>query len=280
MIIDAHVHLMEPERGATAYDYLKKTGGAWGQVWDAARLVGLLDACGFDKAIVFTFAGLYANEDYGFYNENLASEIRRFPDRLIGFGCLDLKSDPHAADRVPHMVEELGLVGIKFHPWAQRFPANSGLLKPVYEQASRYGLPILFHTGTPPYSQPAQVAQWARDYPDVKFIIGHFGKLLWLDAVRAAMEHANVFLETSGAQVSDIEIAVEILGEDRIVFGTDLPIGGVAAGKWNVDKINAARISDRARARILGHNMLDILSASQRASAKCDRVTRVGGASE
>jgi predicted TIM-barrel fold metal-dependent hydrolase len=269
MIIDAHVHLMEPERGATGYDYLKKTDGAWGQVWDAARLVGLLDECGFERAVIFTFAGLYANEEYDLYNENLARQVHRFPDRLFGFGCLDLKTDPHAAAQVPRMVEELGLVGIKFHPWAQRFPANSGLLKPVYEQASHYRLPVLFHTGTPPYSQPAQVAQWAGDYPDVQFIIGHFGKLIWLDAVRAAVQYPNVYLETSGAQVSDIEIAVELLGEDRIVFGTDLPIGGAAAGKWNVAKIDAARISEGAKKRILGQNILDILG----------RVTVAGGTS-
>jgi predicted TIM-barrel fold metal-dependent hydrolase len=68
--------------------------------------------------------------------------------------------------------------------------------------------------------------------------------------------------------VSDIEIAVKMLGEDRIVFGTDLPIGGAAAGKWNVAKIGAARISDRAKERILGQNILDILG----------RVRQAGGA--
>lgn len=208
MIIDAHVHLMEPEKGATGYDYLKKTGGAWGQAWDAARLVGLLDECGFDKAVVFTGTGLYTNVDYHYYNDNLAHEVNQFPDRLIGFGCLDLKGDPNAADEVPRMVEELGLVGIKFHPWLQAFPANSARLKPVYEQASRYHLPIIFHTGTPPYAQPAQVVQWADEYPDVQFIIGHFGKLIWLDSVRAATKHPNVYLETSRVQVSDLEIAV------------------------------------------------------------------------
>jgi predicted TIM-barrel fold metal-dependent hydrolase len=150
-------------------------------------------------------------------------------------------------------------VGIKFHPWLQDFPANSGLLQPVYEQASRYRLPILFHTGTPPYAQPAQVAQWASDYPDVQFIIGHFGKLLWLDAVRSAMQHPNIYLETSGAQVSDLETAVDLLGADRIVFGTDLPIGGAAAGRWNLDKIRATPISDKAKQRLLGSNILEIL---------------------
>ena len=260
MIVDAHVHLMEPEKGASGYDYVKKTGGAWAQVWDAARLVGLLDGCGFDKAVVFTGEGLYPNVDHRWFNDHLAHEVSQYPDRLIGFGCLDLKGDPDAADEVPRLVEDLGLVGLKFHPWIQVFPANSGLLRPVYEQASRYRLPILFHTGTPPYAQPAQVAQWAGEYPDVQFIMGHFGKLIWLDAVRAALQYPNVYLETSGAQVADLEIAVKRLGEERIVFGTDLPIGGATAGKWNVDKIRAARISERAMERILGQNILEILA--------------------
>lgn len=264
MIIDAHVHLMEPAPKASSYDYVKRTGGAWAEVWDGARLVELLDTCGFDKAVVFTSAGLRANVDFRYYNENLAREVARFPDRLIGFGCIDIKGDPDAAADIPHLVEELGLVGLKFHPWIQAFPCNDASLKPVYEQASRYRLPVLFHTGTPPYAQPAQVAEWADAYPDVQFIIGHFGKLVWLDAVRAAMKHPNVYLETSGAQVSDIEIAVELLGEERIVFGTDLPIGGAAAGQWDVDKINSARIRQSARERIFSGNILDILGRVRR----------------
>jgi len=263
MIIDAHVHLMEPEK-SPSYAYLKKTGGDWGQVWDGARIVGLLDDCGFDKAVVFSGTGLYPNVDYRAYNENTAREARRFPDRLIGFGILDLKGDPDAAQEVPRMVEEQGLLGIKFHNWLQAYPANSATLKPVYEQASRYRLPIIFHTGTPPYTEPAQVVEWADEYPDVQFIIGHFGKLIWLDAVRGAMKHSNVYLETSGAQVSDIEIAVEALGEERIVFGTDLPVGGAAAGKWDVDKINSARIGERAKARIFSQNILAILGRVRR----------------
>jgi uncharacterized protein len=263
MIIDAHVHLMEPEK-APSYAYLKKTGGDWGQVWDADRIVDLLDECGFDKAVIFSGTGLYPNVDYRHYNDHLAREVRKHPDRLIGFGIVDLKGDPEAAGEVPRIVEELGLMGLKFHNWLQAYPANSSTLKPVYEQASRYRLPIIFHTGTPPYTEPAQVVEWADEYPDVQFIIGHFGKLIWLDAVRGAMKHPNVYLETSGAQVSDIEIAVELLGEDRIVFGTDLPVGGAAAVKWDVDKIRSARMGEQARARIFSQNILDILARVKR----------------
>ncbi|NTW99906.1 MAG: amidohydrolase family protein, partial [Geobacteraceae bacterium] len=61
-------------------------------------------------------------------------------------------------------------------------------LKPVYEQASRYHLPILFHSGSPPYTQPFQIVEYADEYPEVQFIIGHFGKLIWLDSVRAAIQ--------------------------------------------------------------------------------------------
>ena len=266
MIIDAHVHLMEPGKGGTAYSYLRKVGGAWSpeQTWDAARIVGLLDECGYDKAILFPSAAFFPNVDYRFYNDYLAYEVHKFPDRLWGFGCLDLKGDPHASLEVPRIVEDLGLMGLKFVQWLQGYPANSSWLKPVYEQASRYHLPILFHSGSPPYTQPFQIVEWADEFPDVQFILGHFGKLVWLDAVRAAMQYPNVYLETSGAQVSDIEIAVELLGEERIVYGTDLPVGGAGAGKWDVAKLRSARISERAKERIFSENILAILSRVRR----------------
>ncbi len=112
----------------------------------------------------------------------------------------------------------------------------------------------MFHTGTPPYSQPFQVMEQARRFPEALFVIGHFGKIMFLDAVRSAELCPNVYLETSGAQVADLQFALEHIGADRILFGTDLPIGGAPSARWNMAKI-ASAISDPAVLRgILGEN--------------------------
>src|ERR1051326_7020668 len=136
------------------------------------------------------------------------------------------------------------------------------VLNPSLEICARPRVPVLFHTGTPPYSQPFQVMEQARRFPDVPFIVGHFGKILFLDAVRSAELCPNIYLETSGAQVADIQFALERISADRILFGTDLPIGGAASAKWNMVKI-ASAVEDRAQQRaIFGENALRIVEAA------------------
>jgi predicted TIM-barrel fold metal-dependent hydrolase len=147
---------------------------------------------------------------------------------------------------------DAGCKGVKFHPWLQSFPANSAYLYPALEVCAQQKLPVLFHTGTPPYSQPFQVMEQARRFPTVPFVIGHFGKIMSLDAIRSAELCSNVWLETSRAQVADLQYAVERIGADRILFGTDLPIGGAASAKWNMTKIRSAVRDVGQRAAIFG----------------------------
>jgi len=89
---------------------------------------------------------------------------------------------------------------------------------------------VLFTQERRPTHSRFQVMEQARRFPDVPFIIGHFGKIMFLDAIRSAEMCPNVYLETSGAQVCDLQMAVERIGYDRILYGTDLPIGGRAIG--------------------------------------------------
>lgn len=44
-------------------------------------------------------------------------------------------------------IQRRGLRGIKLHPDFQRFYIDDERMFPVYEEAHRRGLPILFHTG-------------------------------------------------------------------------------------------------------------------------------------
>jgi predicted TIM-barrel fold metal-dependent hydrolase len=150
--------------------------------------------------------------------------------------------------------------GAKFHPWLQAFPANSTHLDPCLELCSRHRLPVLFHTGTPPYSQPFQVMAQARRFPQTPFIIGHFGKLLFLDAVRSAELYPNVYLETSGTQGADIEYALEHISAERILFGTDLPSGGIATIRSNYLIVDSALTSNEQRRAIFGENALRLIA--------------------
>jgi predicted TIM-barrel fold metal-dependent hydrolase len=259
MIVDAHVHLMADTTGW--YAYKKSAGGSDARTWDAAATVRLLDDSGIDQCWLFTLSGLYGFNDYRAANDQVIEAARRHSDRFVPFCTAFPNESPEAAAAEIRRCLDQGCKGVKFHPWLQSFPANSAYLYPALEVCAQHRMPVLFHTGTPPYSQPFQVMEQARRFPDALFIAGHFGKILSLDAIRSAELCPNIYLETSGAQVADIQFALERIAVDRILFGTDLPIGGAPSAKWNIAKI-ASAVPDPAMQRaIFGENAVRIISA-------------------
>jgi predicted TIM-barrel fold metal-dependent hydrolase len=262
MIIDAHVHLMTDPTGW--YAYKKSAGGSDSRPWDAEATVRLLDESGIERCFLFTLGGLYGFNDWCAANDEVARSAAAFPDRLIPFCTAFPNQNPRDAAREIERCLDAGFKGVKFHPWLQGFPANSAYLYPALELCNARRVPVIFHTGTPPYSQPFQVAEQAKRFPDVPFIIGHFGKIMFLDAVRSAELYPNVYLETSGAQVCDLRYALERIGADRILFGTDLPIGGAPSAKWNMVKIRSAVPDETAFRDIMGENAQRIVAGVHR----------------
>jgi uncharacterized protein len=258
MIVDSHVHLISDTTGW--YAYKKAAGADDSQIWEADRIIRLMDEVGIDKIFLLTMRGLYGFNDSRLANDEIAAAVRRFPDRIVGFGTTWPHRDPEESARELVRCLEMGLKGVKYHPWLQSFPANSAYLYPTLEITSKYRVPVLFHTGTPPYSQPFQVMEQARRFPGTPFIIGHFGKLLFLDAVRSAALCPNVYLETSGGQVADMIFALERVPAERILFGTDLPIGGAAAGKWNLAKWASTPMREDQRRLILGESAMRLIA--------------------
>jgi len=257
MIVDAHVHLMTDTTGW--YAYKKSAGGSDARAWDAGATVRLLDDSGIDRCWLFTLAGLYGFNDCASANDQVIEAARQYPDRFVPFCTAFPNQDAAAAAAEIRRCLDLGCRGVKFHPWLQSFPANSAYLYPALELCAERRIPVLFHTGTPPYSQPFQVMEQARRFPDVPFVVGHFGKIMFLDAVRSAELCPNVWLETSGAQVADLQFARERVGVDRILYGTDLPIGGAASAKWNRVKIASAIPDAAEQAAIFGGNALRLI---------------------
>ena len=94
---------------------------------------------------------------------------------------------------------------------------------------SKLGLPSRFDLSL---GDPLAVARLASAFPDVPFIIPHFGAGLFRDALTAAGGCANVYLDTSssnswiartpGLTLEDVfRTALAALGPSRLLFGTD-----------------------------------------------------------
>jgi predicted TIM-barrel fold metal-dependent hydrolase len=110
-------------------------------------LIATMDESGVDKMvlhpIVPTVEGVGSSS-----NEFVAEVIQRFPDRFIGFACVQ-PTDQGAPAELERLVQAYGFRGLKLHPPIQQFDLRNPAIVPTLRVAERLRLPVLIHTGPP-----------------------------------------------------------------------------------------------------------------------------------
>jgi aminocarboxymuconate-semialdehyde decarboxylase len=126
--IDMHAHLLVPEVYALieGYEQAESDIGAFLRSPMAPRLQSIderlatMDRQGIDvQALTLHFQHQHdwADRDLAsaiveLLNEQMAEEVARHPDRLVGLGVVSLQHPDLAAQQVEHLVRELGLKGV------------------------------------------------------------------------------------------------------------------------------------------------------------------------
>lgn len=153
------------------------------------------------------------------------------------------------------------MVGLKL--WVATL-CTDPLVFPLIEQAIEYRAPILVHTWRktidqlPHESTAGHVADLARRYPEARIIMAHLGGQAE-SALNQVAPYPNVYTDPSGTPIgaAEVALAAERLGPERVLFGSDLPIGCLAV---NIGKILAADRSPAETAQMLGGNMAKLLA--------------------
>ncbi|MDR7438196.1 MAG: amidohydrolase family protein [Armatimonadota bacterium] len=216
-------------------------------------------------------------------NEELAAFVALNPRRLFGWGSLADPRHPDAARTVARF-RALGLSGLKLYPPIQRFHANDRILYPVYEAAAEHGLPILFHFGITvgsfydlTYANPLSLSAPVKEFPEVTFIIAHFGAGFLRETLFLAYHTENVCVDTSGTNnwrdyspgAPSLEQvfrdALRAYGPRRILFGTDSTVWGGYRHhilREQADILARLELSDQDRQAILRDNARRLLARS------------------
>lgn len=187
---------------------------------------------------------------------------KRFPGRLLPYVYVNAGYTREAIDEIRRYVEDRGFIGLKVY---NEYWANEPVFYPIVETVIQLRVPILFHAGhmhfyneqQPRISDGGHIAELAKRYPEAMLICGHVnGGGDWEWTIKALRNAPTVYLDTSGSVVDEgvVEMCVELLGADRVLFGCDM---SMTAG---VGKVRAAQLSPQDRRKILGDNMAAILS--------------------
>jgi len=159
---------------------------------------------------------------------------------------------------------EAGVRAFKMHPNHQRLHPADERLWPLYEVASRHGVPVTIHTGTSVFpgaknrdADPLGVDDVAVDFPDLRILLAHAGRPFWYDeAFFVARRHPHVYLELSGippAKLLDVLPRIDVVGE-KLVWGTDWPSPGVRSMRGNVEAFLRLQLDDEVKRRTLWDN--------------------------
>lgn len=247
MIIDCHVHIGKTEK--TQYFYTVETYRE------------LMAKNGIDGAVIFP--NVSASLTAGTLNKVFITKMVSIKDvesPVLGFYVF-LIVDPKNLPSLEQIWRNK-IHGVKFHPSITRVQANSDAMDPFWECCKARGIPALVHCGRDTVSHIRYVISAARKFPAVNFIGAHLGGNA-TELIEEALDLLgkarldNVYLDTSAGRFPDlIRIAVEAVGSDKILFGSDVPYADLKIGKICVE---LAKISDADKEAIFYTNTKNLL---------------------
>ena len=116
-------------------------------------------------------------------------------------------------------------------------------------------MPVLIHCGHPVYSLPWSIEELVVAFPHVRVVLGHMGhcNTIYINgAIDVAARNPNVYLETSGMPMpTKIREAVDRVGPDRVMFGSDIPFHHP---KVEIDRVKLAGLSPAELEGVLSTN--------------------------
>ncbi len=249
-IIDFHVH---PELEDPSFRMANETVRL-------ARKHGIKRVCLLGDVLHFGYNP--SREQIKKINNQTIAMVEKWPDFFYGFCFLNPKhSEKFLLSEVNRCLANENFRGIKLEV---ALNAADSRMDRVMRIAAKMHLVVVQHSWNTEIigksqnqSDPEDVACLARRFPQVKIVMAHITSATQR-GVLAIRECRNVWTDTSGGQPvsGTIEYALEKLGPERIIFGSDVPIRDFPA---QIGKIYGARISAKDRQAILLNNAKRLL---------------------
>jgi predicted TIM-barrel fold metal-dependent hydrolase len=230
-------------------------------------------------------------------NDEYAEVIRRYPDKFRAFASLPFPHTDAALTELTRAIDDLGMLGAAITTSVLGRSVDDPAMLPVYAELDRRGSVLYVHpagagAGSPlinnhltwsigaPIEDTVAVmhlilAGIPSRFPNMKIIASHLGGALPMVLERVdrqvtweapdtpekpSVAARRMWFDTvAHDHVPALRAAVESLGADRFVLGTDFPYQGGEAFRQAVTYVQRAELSAEDTAAILDRNAAGIL---------------------
>jgi len=218
-IIDTHVHV-----GLSDFCKNTNTDSFYNLNNDYKDFVQLMDRNHIDRAVILPIP--HKDFDSDLSNDYLISAYREYPYRFIPFCRIDKKLEDNI---------KRGFKGAKLHLVYEEVEISQ--IKNELLILEEFQVPLIVHAL---YKDKAkQIKKMLNIAPNLIITLAHMGRgHIYTDEhvvenAIALKKNDNVYFETSTVgNISAIEEVCNIIGDDRVIFGSDFPFGKA----WFKDK--------------------------------------------
>jgi predicted TIM-barrel fold metal-dependent hydrolase len=214
MIVDCHTHIKLTAEEAETSEHLAATE--------------TVDVC-----IVLATSDGPSDE----VNKKLAQYVNKHKEKMAGFAVVEPGKDKISTNHLQTIPDKLGLKGVVLYCSSCGFhPTHSRAMR-FYESAQELGLPVFFHNAGDPlgadavleYAQPFLLDEVAREFANLKIIIGNMGVPFVEQTLSMVGRHKNVYADLTVHpgriwQTYNIVVAAYEQGVmDKLLFGSGFP---------------------------------------------------------
>ena len=236
--IDIHSHFNH----GSPYD----TPQTQAHIRDLAYIKADYDRFGIYHAGMSTFASVIYHPECVVEENNYLHDLVQTTDWMYQWVVIDPRQED-TYRQAEQMLPSTKVLGIKIHPTYHDYDIlDYG--DALFSFAEKQGTVMLMHP-----QHILEMPRFADKYPNMKLIIAHLSSEEYVEAVANA-KHGNIYVDTSarGSALNHIvEYAVQKVGSEKILFGTD-----TYACSFSYPRIALADISIKDKENILWKNAL------------------------
>ena len=244
----------------------------------SARVVNM------SPALIADAEGRVAHETIVRLNDDLAGLVARHPGRIHGLASVDAYDGERSAREAERAIRELGLRGLFVDSARGSLMIDTAAARPTLEVAARLGVPVFVHPVAPepltrqmsPYglvgtlyargtANSAALIALAEggvlsDLPGLRIVLTSLaiGGVAML-ACLSGRSLKQVFMDTNICHPVLLRAAVDLLGAENVIAGSDWPINDGPIARQLADTMRAARLSEAEQDAIAAANSLRLL---------------------
>lgn len=223
--IDCHVHVF-PDRLAQAVRNALQRDNLLHAGFLAHEVAQQVTDAGFDRAWALPYAHREGVAES--VNEWSASELGAYPSLIPG--ATFHPADAEFGRIVERALVELRLRVVKLHCSVGQYVADDARLEPLWQVASRQGVPIVIHAGRrgPGIAEAEEIDALApvlEAHPELRLVLAHTGFPQVARALELMARYPNLCADFTPVWTNPIEVDAETIQRfpGRFLFGSDVP---------------------------------------------------------